>query len=54
MMSVDGKQGQVRVDWFCHIEQKILNPKHEMRNPKQYRMTEIEMPQTKDTFGIAM
>jgi hypothetical protein len=31
-----------------------LNPKHEIRNPKQYRMTEIQMIQTRDMPGIAI
>jgi len=34
--------------------EKSLNPKHEIRNPKQYRMTEIQMIQTKDIPGIAI
>ena len=33
---------------------KSLNPKHEIRNPKQYRITEFQMIQTKDMSGIAM
>ena len=31
-----------------------LNPKHEIRNPKQYRMTKIKMIQTKNIPGIAI
>ena len=28
------------------INRVVLNPKHEIRNPKQFRMTEIQMTQT--------
>jgi len=36
------------------IKEELLNPKHETRKTKQYRMTKIKMIQTKDTAGIAI
>jgi hypothetical protein len=36
------------------LDKAFLNPKHEIRKPKQYRMTKIKMIQTKDIPGIAM
>jgi len=36
------------------LNKELLNPKHEIRKPKQYRMTKIKMIQTKDIPGIAI
>ena len=36
------------------LDKAFLNPKHEIRKPKQYRRTKIRMIQTKDLPGIAM
>jgi hypothetical protein len=36
------------------LDKELLNPKHEIRKTKQYRMTKIKMIQTKNTAGIAM
>jgi hypothetical protein len=36
------------------LNKELLNPKHEIRKAKQYRMTKIKMIQTKDIAGIAM
>jgi hypothetical protein len=33
------------------MKREVLNPKHEIRNPKQYRMTEIQMFQKEDMPG---
>jgi hypothetical protein len=33
---------------------EFLNPKHEIRKPKQYRMTNIKMIQTKDIPSAVM
>jgi hypothetical protein len=33
---------------------EFIDPKHEIRKTKQYRMTKIKMNQTKDLSGIAM
>ncbi len=35
-------------------DEKALNPKHEIRNPKQYLMTKIQMIQTIGVPGIAI
>ena len=36
------------------LNKEYINPKHEIRKTKQYRMTKIKMIQTKDIAGIAM
>jgi len=36
------------------LNKEFLNPKYEIRKPKQYRMTKIKMIQTKDIPGIVM
>ena len=36
------------------LNKEFLNPKHEMRKTKQYRMTKIKMIQTKGIAGVAM
>ena len=34
--------------------EKALNPKHEIRNPKQYLMTKIQMIQTISVLGVML
>jgi len=36
------------------IFENAINPKHEIRNPKQYLVTKIPMIQTRKVPGIAM
>jgi hypothetical protein len=47
-----GPQGQVRDHWLCLDKQK--GSKSEARNPKQYRMSKIQIIQTIGVSGIAI
>ena len=57
---VDSKIGNLVLRAMSEIigsaprNKKALNPKHEIRNPKQYRMSKIQIIQTIVVSGIAI